>query len=59
MNNCPLKKQVKIALAFFITHNFITIYNMRDPLLSKYNINGATIAEIGGQDPDPSIDIQV
>ncbi|PON97527.1 hypothetical protein TorRG33x02_067290 [Trema orientale] len=56
MNNYPLKKQVKIALAYFIVHNFITMYNMGDPLLSKYNIDGATITEIGGRDPDPSTD---
>ncbi|PON84628.1 hypothetical protein TorRG33x02_195670 [Trema orientale] len=56
MNTYSLEKQVKIALACFVVHNFITMYNIGDPLLNKYNVDGATVAEIEGRDPDPSTD---
>ncbi|PON77021.1 LOW QUALITY PROTEIN: hypothetical protein PanWU01x14_030300 [Parasponia andersonii] len=52
MNNYPLEEQVKISLACFVVHNFITMYNMGNPLLNKYNVVGATVAKIEG-DPDP------
>ncbi|XP_031255285.1 putative nuclease HARBI1 [Pistacia vera] len=40
MNNYPLEKQAKIAMAFCVIHNFIRRFNKNDPIFQKINADG-------------------